>query len=125
MKKKRLFYVSHPYGGNPENEKAVQDIIDEMSGRKLRPNSFIFMPFGDDSKFVSPIHILGPLYDAIPYIDGLDLCLSLLRRCDGIILCGDWQHSSRKESAPGPFSVGSAVAQWKCAPGYGTAPPDG
>lgn len=93
MKKKRLFYVSHPYGGNPENEKAVQDIIDEMSGRKLRPNSFIFMPFGDDSAFVSPIHILGSLYDAIPYIDGLDLCLSLLRRCDGIILCGDWQHS--------------------------------
>lgn len=94
MRKKRLFYVSHPYGGKPENERAVQAIIDEISGRKLRPNSLIFfVPFGADSKFVSPIHILGPLYDAIPYIDGLDLCLSLLRRCDGIIMCGDWQHS--------------------------------
>lgn len=94
MKKNACFMYRTRTGASLKMKGAVQAIIDEISGRKLRPNSLIFfVPFGADSKFVSPIHILGPLYDAIPYIDGLDLCLSLLRRCDGIIMCGDWQHS--------------------------------
>ena len=29
----------------------------------------------------------------MPYLEGLNLCLSLLKRCDTIIMCGDWQNS--------------------------------
>lgn len=82
MKKKRLFYVSHPYGGKKENKEAVQSIIDSLKDA-----------FDDSVDFISPIHVLGPLYHTIPYIDGLNLCLSLLDQCECIVLCGDWQHS--------------------------------
>lgn len=82
MKEKLLLYVSHPYGGEKENKKAVQGIINSLKNE-----------FGDSVAFVSPIHILGPLYYMIPYLDGLNACLGLLGRCDGILLCGDWQHS--------------------------------
>ena len=93
MRKKRLFYVSHPYGGKPENEKAVQAVIEELKEKHIPIRTDFPTMYYSNVEFVSPIQLLGPLYDAMPYLEGLNLCLSLLKRCDTIIMCGDWQNS--------------------------------
>lgn len=33
------------------------------------------------------------MYEGTPYLAGLQKCLQLLRRCDILLLCGDWQNS--------------------------------
>ena len=43
--------------------------------------------------YVSPIHQQGFMYAGTPYLAGLQKCLELLRRCDILLLCGDWQNS--------------------------------
>lgn len=82
MRKKRLFYVSHPYGGKPENEKAVQAVIEELKEKHIPISTDFPTMYYSNVEFVSPIQLLGPLYDAMPYLEGLNLCLSLLKRCD-------------------------------------------
>ena len=76
-----LVYVSHPYGGKQENEVKADVIV-----RALQ----IVYP---TVCFVSPIHAIRCLYSRTDYIQGLDYCLELLWRCDGIVMCGNWQES--------------------------------
>lgn len=76
-----ILYVSHPYGGKQENEVKVDVIV-----RALQVAHPEFC-------FVSPVHAIRCPYNRTDYIQGLDYCLELLRRCDGIVMCGNWQDS--------------------------------
>lgn len=100
----KLVYVAHPYGGDEKNAQAVKQIIEDLtegSHLLLANHTIIAMhtPVGIPSiellqaVYVSPIHQQGFMYEGTPYLVGLQKCLELLRRCDVLLLCGDWQNS--------------------------------
>ena len=107
----KLVYVAHPYGGKPENAKAVQKIIESLTSGDHplvadktpndnipvfdMPSIIVGVPVEDllHAVYVSPIHQQGFMYEGTPYLTGLQKCLQLLRRCDILLLCGDWQQS--------------------------------
>lgn len=77
----KLIYVSHPYGGKKINEDAVDDIIHGLAER--HPGAC----------WVSPIHAIRRDYNTHNYAEGLECCLALERRCDAVIMTGDWERS--------------------------------
>lgn len=78
----KLVYVAHPYGGLIENSENANIIIQRLY--KKYPNT----------SFVSPIHGIRCGYDEIEPHTGLAYCLTLLSRCDELLLCGDWATSA-------------------------------
>ncbi len=82
---KRLIYLSHPYGGNQDNIKELENCI-----RKLYANDSIYEHFS----FVSPLHCYSFMYDETEYNRGLQYCIDLLANCDMMILIGDWTNSA-------------------------------
>ena len=79
--KKDLVYVAHPYGGDPKNVEKIKAII-----RKLREEN-------PNNVYISPVLCFGFYYNDVPYLDGIEECLTVLDKCDFIILCGDWEES--------------------------------
>ncbi len=77
----KLIYVAHPYQGKKENEEKADKIIKELY--KKYP----------EHSFVSPIHGIRCGYDDVTISDGLSYCLTLLSKCDEIILCKGWENS--------------------------------
>lgn len=76
-----LIYISHPYGGREDNKKAIEKIIEEL----VKKNS--------KHVYVSPVHCFGFLYETTEYQQGIDMCLTLLGRCDYMYVFGDWKTS--------------------------------
>ena len=68
--KDKLIYICHEYGGKQENADKVAGLIERLI--KAFPKYC----------FLSPIHATGFLYDAIPYDEGMEHCLTLLDMCD-------------------------------------------
>lgn len=100
----KLVYVAHPYGGDEKNAQAVKQIIEDLTEGNhplLANHTIIAMHTSDgipsiellQAVYVSPIHQQGFMYEGTPYLAGLQKCLELLRRCDVLLLCGDWQNS--------------------------------
>lgn len=77
--KKELVYVAHPYGGLEYNKKACEDKIQKLAEL-----------FYDSHVFVSPVLNFGHMYKDYQYVAGIDICLSLLERCDTLLLSGNW-----------------------------------
>ena len=79
----KLIYVAHPYGGKKENEVAA-DVITRMLQKRF-----------PEQCFVSPIHGIREIdiYDENTteeeYLAGMRRCITLLSRCDAIVLTGD------------------------------------
>lgn len=80
--KKKLVYVAHPYGGKESNRKKIDVIMGDLV-------------LNDTSHdYISPIHNFGYVYlTGDDYQRGLDICLSLLRHCDILVLCPEWESS--------------------------------
>ena len=77
-----LQYVAHPFTGDTfSNKYEVEQIIKQLVANY------------PDTAFISPIHTFGYLDGHITYDKSLDLCTSLLERCDGLILTGNWETS--------------------------------
>jgi hypothetical protein len=74
----RKVYVAHPYGGKEENKILVENIILGL------------IPTNNNTLFISPIHALGYLYEALPYDEAMDYCFELLKGCRDLILCDGW-----------------------------------
>lgn len=100
----KLVYVAHPYGGDEKNAQAVKQIIEDLTegNHPLLANHTIITMHTPDgipsiellqAVYVSPIHQQGFMHEGTPYLAGLQKCLELLRRCDVLLLCGDWQNS--------------------------------
>lgn len=75
-------YVAHPYSGLEENKQKVEELIKRL------------VKMYDDIVFYSPIHSFGYLYESTEYIQGMNMCLNLLKACDELWLCGDWENST-------------------------------
>jgi len=83
---KKLIYLSHPSGGLEENTKDIEKCI-----RLLYKNKELYNKIA----IVSPVHCYGFMYndDWITYEEGLQFCLDLLYKCDGMIVVGDYSNS--------------------------------
>ena len=77
-----LIYISHPFSGLEENKQKVEAIV-----RKLVAEH-------PEHTYISPIHALGYLYDDVSYETGLEYCLSLLNKCDKMLVFGN--HASSR-----------------------------
>ena len=77
-------YIAHPYTGDEEKnrERALKA---EGLLRKATPQTAFYNPVGrmSDSK----------QFAAMSYAGIIAHCLGELTRCDGIVLCGDWENS--------------------------------
>lgn len=63
-----LVYVAHPYGGDIENKKKVEEFINPL--KKY-----------EEVTFISPLHAFWG-YEETDYLRGIEDCLSLLEKCD-------------------------------------------
>lgn len=77
-------YFAHPYttyGDKDENVKSVEKLIIEVVKKHK------------DVTPVSPLHATGFLLDYTTYDEGMRMCYDLLKSCDVLCLCGEWQKS--------------------------------
>lgn len=81
INKKKLIYVSHPFGGITSNLAKIENIIVKL--QKKYPKAV----------FISPVHCFGFMYHTLSYEDGLDKCISLLAKCDSMIDCDRFRTS--------------------------------
>ena len=77
----KLIYLAHPFGGKQENVDKVEKIIKNLINES------------PDCTFYSPLHATGFYYNDVGYLDGLDHCFEVLRRCNALWLCEGWQDS--------------------------------
>ena len=77
-----LVYVAHPYGGKERNKRDVENIIRHWA-----------MEQRSDITFISPIHTFGYMYRDVLYETGINMCLELLKKCDYLIVCKNWENS--------------------------------
>lgn len=83
MQNKKLVYVAGPYGGNQNNlEKHIETVKGLIEVNKEAPYTF-----------VSGMLMYNSLYNAVPYDEGLKLCLDLLDKCDYLLLLPGWKDS--------------------------------
>lgn len=80
---RRLIYVAHPFTGSEKRniEKATQII------KRLQHSN-------PSETFISPLLAFGHLQGQIDYNQAMILCLSLLSRCDLLLLTGAWWQSN-------------------------------
>jgi hypothetical protein len=78
----KLYYFAHPYTGNEERNFLLAT---------SRTQELLDMGY----KVLSPITYTHPLHGTRERTYGfwMDLCLSLVRHCDGIIFAPGWQKS--------------------------------
>lgn len=74
-------YVAHPFGGDPENVKRVENLI--LQWIHSKPHKL----------FISPIHATGFYYHEVSYAEGMGACFELLSMCDELWLCPGWEQS--------------------------------
>lgn len=76
-----LVYVAQPFGGDTDAYKVARRIIRDLI--KNYPQTI----------FISPILQYGFMYEDVEYIEGLEICINLLRRCDRLLLLRGWRES--------------------------------
>lgn len=76
-----MIYISHPYGGHKANMDAIESIAADLAAKDKA------------NVYVSPVHCFGYLYNDVPYLHGLGMCIELLSRCDKMLVYGDWRNS--------------------------------
>lgn len=81
-----LVYVSHCYGGNPENVERAKHITHDLQVEN------------PTHCFICPLLAFSHLkYGEIGYDDEVELCLDLLSICDTLIVAGDVSEGVQKE----------------------------
>ena len=79
----RAIYISHPYTGNEDRNRAESIWITAKLARKH-----------PDILFVNPLSAMYHVMTAkLDYDTVMEQCVALLRKCDGMILTGDWEES--------------------------------
>lgn len=77
----KLVYLAHPYGGDEKNVTDAMQLV-----RRLVKNF-------PGRVFLSPLQATGFYYDDIPYLIGMEHCLTMLDKADELWLCKGWQDS--------------------------------
>jgi hypothetical protein len=78
---RKIVYVAHPYQLKPENKESVEEIIINLIEKY------------PDITFFSPIHATGYYYDKKTWAEGMIDCVTLLSRCDELLLCPGHENS--------------------------------
>lgn len=81
--KRKVVYISHPFGGDTQNILDVERIVKEL--QKQYPNYI----------FISPLHFFGFMYNDVSYKVGLDMTIWLLDKCDEMWIYGKDFYKSR------------------------------
>lgn len=83
INKYTMLYVAHPFGGNLDNIARAEIQLSKL--RKLLPRHTL----------ISPIHNWSYLdYEMTNQVVAISDCVSLLLRCDALILTGRWEESA-------------------------------
>lgn len=78
----QMIYVAHPYGGDKENVDRAAVCLGRL--KEMHPYKTLFSPLHNwDWDTYDPDHQTKPMQD----------CLMILKRCDAVILCGNWKKS--------------------------------
>lgn len=77
----RRYYISHPYTGNEEKNRAEAARIQ----RELQERY-------PEVLFLNPLAMFAPLVD-LPYEQVMLYCLEMLKSCDEVIMAGDYVYS--------------------------------
>ena len=80
-----LIYCAHRFGGESYNKSFAEMKILELQ-KTDRANTYI-----------SPIHAFGFMYESLSYDEGMELCLSLLKRCDKLLVLSEESEGVRRE----------------------------
>ena len=80
-----LIYCAHKYGGDDTNKARVEIYLKEL--QKNDP----------ENTYISPIHTFGFMYNTLSYDEGMDLCLSLLGKCDMLLVLGELSEGVKRE----------------------------
>lgn len=80
-----LIYCAHKYGGDEKNKSRVETLL-----KNIQKN----IP---EHTFISPIHAFGFMYHYLSYDEGMDLCLSLLSKCDALLVLSEESEGVRRE----------------------------
>ncbi len=78
-----LYYISHPYTSNGDTRDNIKQ------SREIKKKLQMGYP---DICFVNPLDEFGE-YFGFDYHRVLAYCLKLLSKCDGIVMCGEWNKS--------------------------------
>lgn len=84
-----LVYCSHAYGGKPTN---LRDMTTRLKAIMASDGAHI-AELG--YVFVSPLHALGFMYDAVEYDEGMRQCIGLLASCKMLVLFGKEHETSK------------------------------
>lgn len=78
----KTVYISHGYGGKEENKRKLDVIFHRLVQREPQ------------YLFISPVHAFGEVYADTDYVQGLNMCLSLLEHCDEMwVMDKNWRES--------------------------------
>lgn len=81
-----IIYVSHCYGGKPENIERAKKITHDLQVKDL------------ENTYICPLTALSHLeYGEIGYDAEMDLCIDLLSACDKMIVASDLSRGVVKE----------------------------
>lgn len=105
-----LIYVAHKFANCDDNRKDTEKTIRKLKNgaHSLLTRKYVNTYVEADGKmtvtsipaatlqhatFVPPIHQLGFMYTEGTYLHGLNQCLTLLSKCNILLLCRNWQTS--------------------------------
>jgi hypothetical protein len=80
-----LIYCAHKYGGKEENKNRAEMLVRTMQTTDTK------------NTYISPIHTFGYMYNDLSYDEGMELCLSLLDKCDTLYVLSDESEGVRRE----------------------------
>lgn len=81
-----IFYVSHCFGGNPENLKNAKRITHDLQVKDL------------ENTYICPLLVLSHLkYNEIGYAEEMELCLDVLSIADKLIVASEISNGVQKE----------------------------
>lgn len=73
-----VYYVSHTFGGKPENFERARKITHDLQVKDL------------ENCYICPLLALSDLeYGEIGYDDEMELCLDILQNCDKLIVASE------------------------------------
>lgn len=84
MEKKKLIYLSHPFG----NEKSNYDEITSIMVHLYNNDKFF-----EQFCIISPVHAYGVMYEEMEYDRGLQVCMDIMDYVHIVLIIGDWQSS--------------------------------
>lgn len=100
---KKIIYVGGKYGGEESNKNLIEDAIIRLKTNRGISLINLFNPETQSSQslyynnentvYFSPVHAFGFQYNETDYMEGLDYCLSMLERCNELILLSNWRES--------------------------------